>query len=592
MLPTHLPEPFCYYQAILKNDHLHFGLWQDTSPHLSLEEAQQAMFDYLLSFFPPPPAMVLDVGCGLGYSAFLLLQKGYKVTAIAPSPEMIQYAQRTYGGNGVEFNVLGFFDADEVVFSQGRYDVLLFQESAQYLGPLDAVMKKSHRLLKDNGFLIICDEVCYDKSIKPETAVHPANDFIITLAEQGFRIAGHKKIGKRVFPTHDMVIQGLTKCHDTMVPECADNDARDKIDFYIRGWQKQKDWNLQGKTGYEIFVARKDSFSIKPYSAGEEMKILSSFNEVFGTERTIAHWYWKFKDAPYGSYNISEAFSENGNLVAHYAGYPVPFYCTINGTPETFLSMQIGDTFTQPEVRHVGRGKTSMLSRTAQHFYAKYCDAVLFAYGFNTGTIKKLGERFLGYQYIDPVPYRVKEIIRPPLLRCSFLKQLLSRYRVRMIHSFDDAFDSLFERTAVSYNFLVKRESRYLTWRYRDCPDKDYLMLSVHNKMGRLIGWSVFLLKDKKLLWGDALFDREYPDAVEYLLAHLLGMPQCKGIERIEGWFSGNPVWWNEILDQLGFELVNEPHDLFPGFFIRTDHGVLDKLKKTFYYTMGDSDLF
>jgi len=592
MLRTHLPEPFCYYKAILKNDHLHFGLWQDNSSHLSMEEAQQAMFDYLLSFFPPPPAMVLDVGCGLGYSAFLLLQKGYKVTAIAPSPEMIQYAQQTYGGNGVEFNVLGFFDADEVVFSQERYDVLLFQESAQYLSPLDAVMKKSHRLLKDNGFLIICDEVCYDKSIKPETAIHPANDFIIDFAEHGFRITENKKIGKSVFPTHDMVIQGLTKCHDKMVTECNDKDAAEKIDFYIRGWRKQKDWNLEGKTGYEIFVTRKDSFSIKPYSAGEEMKIIPSFNEVFGTERTIEHWYWKFKDAPYGSCNISEALSANGNLVAHYAGYPVPFYCNINGTPETFLSMQIGDTFTRPEGRRIGRGKTSILSRTAQHFYAKYCETVPFTYGFNTGTIKKLGERFLGYQYIDPVPYRVKEIILSSLLRCSFLKKIFSKYRVRMINAFDNVFDSFFERTAASYNFLVKRESRYLTWRYRDCPDKDYLMLSVHNKMGRLIGWSVFLLKDKKLIWGDALFDREYPDAVEYLLTHLLSMPQCKGIERIEGWFSRNPAWWNEILDQLGFELMDEPNNLFPCFFILTDNGIIEKLKEYFYYTMGDSDLF
>lgn len=521
-----------------------------------------------------------------------LSQKGYRVTAIAPSPELIQYAQQTYGGNGVEFKALGFFDEHDVVFSQERYDVLLFQESAQYLSPLDAVMKKSHRLLKDNGFLIICDEVCYDKSIRPETAVHPANDFIIALAEQGFRISEHTKIGKNVFPTHDFVISELEKFKAKIKACKGDKGPEENIDFYINGWRKQKDWSIQGKTGYEIFVARRDSFSVKPYAAGDESTILSSFNGVFGVQRTMEHWYWKFRDAPYGSYNISEAFSENGDLVAHYAGYPVPFYCTIPGTPETFLSLQIGDTFTRPEVRHVGRRKTSMLSRTAQHFYARYCDAVPFAYGFNTGTIKKLGERFLGYQYIDPVPYRVKEIILPSLLRCSFLKQVFSRYRVRMIHSFDNTFDSLFERAAMSYNFLVKRESRYLTWRYRDCPDKDYLMLSVHNTMGRLIGWSVFLLKDKKLLWGDALFDREYPDATEYLLTHLLSLPQCKGIERIEGWFSRNPVWWNEILDQLGFNNTNEPNNLFPGFYMVSDQDFLTKLQGCFYYTMGDSDLF
>ena len=590
-MSAHLPEPFCYYREILKSDHLHFGLWREDSSQLSMEEAQQAMFEYLLSFFPPPPAEVLDVGCGLGFSALLLSQRGYKVTAIAPSPEMIQYALQTYGGSGAQFRVLGFFDEDDVVFSEGRYDVLLFQESAQYVSPLDDVVKKARRLLRDNGFLIIGDETCYDESIKPETAVHLSRDFIIALAENGFRITENKRIGQEIFPTYDFVIHELAKNRDRIMAECAEKGAAGP-DFFIDGWKRQKSWNLQGKTGYEIFVARKDSFSIRPYSSGDEGKILPAFNEVFGTQRTIEHWYWKFKDNPYGSYKISDAFSEDGKLVAHYAGYPVPFYCDTDHIPGTFLSLQIGDTMTRPEVRHIGRGKTSILSRTARHFYARYCDQVPFTYGFNTGTIKRFGERFLGYQYIDPVPYRVKKIAASSLLRYPFLKRILSKYHVRMINAFDRAFDSLFERTAASYRFLVKRESRYLMWRYRDCPDKDYVMLSVHNKTGRLVGWSVFLPKDKHLIWGDALFDREYPDAVEYLLSYISGASFFKGVERIEGWFSRNPVWWDETLDRLGFELTAEPNDLFPCFFILTEDGILDRLKNYLYYTMGDSDLF
>ena len=165
-----LPEPFCYYREILKSDHLHFGLWREDSPNLSMEEAQQAMFEYLLSFFPPPPAEVLDVGCGLGLSAGLLSRRGYMVTAIAPSPEMIQYARQTYAESGAEFRELGFLDEDDVVFSEGRYDVLLFQESAQYISPLDDLMKKARRLLRADGVLLIGDETCYDKSIKAETA--------------------------------------------------------------------------------------------------------------------------------------------------------------------------------------------------------------------------------------------------------------------------------------------------------------------------------------------------------------------------------------------------------------------------------------
>ena len=590
-ISARLPEPYCYYREILNSDHLHFGLWREDSPQLSMEEAQQAMFEYLLSFFPPPPAEVLDVGSGLGLSAFLLAQKGYKVTAIAPSPEMIQYALQAYGGSGCQFRVLGFFDEDDAVFSEGRYDVLLFQESARYVSPLDDLAKRARRLLKAEGFLIIGDETCYDESIKPETAIQLSRDFTVALAENGFRITENRRIGKDIFPTYDFVIRELTKNRDRITSDCAQKGATG-VDYFIDGWKRQKTWNLRGQTGYEIFVARKDSFSIKPYSSGDENSILPSFNAVFGTERTIEHWYWKFRDDPYGSYKISQAFSDDGRLVAHYAGYTVPFYCDTGDLPREFLSLQIGDTMTLPEVRHIGRGKTSILSRTTRHFYAKYCDKVPFTYGFNTGTIKKFGERFLGYQYIDPVPYRVKKITASSLLRYSFFERIFSKYRVRIIDSFDQTFDSLFERAAPSYRFSVRRECRYLTWRYRDCPDKDYLMLSVRNRTGRLVGWSVFLRKDKKLIWGDALFDREYPDAVEYLLGYVSGASFFKGIEIIEGWFSRNPLWWDKMLDQLGFELTAEPNNLFPCFFILTENGILDKLKSNLYYTMGDSDLF
>src|SRR5574340_957899 len=132
-----LPQPFGFYRYILKADHLHFGFWPEEGSVLSFEAAQENMFNHLLSFFPPAPAKILDVGCGLGYSAFLLSGKGYSVTAIAPASELISYARMKYGASGVRFETLGFFDEHKEVFEPEYYDVIFFQESAQYLSPLD-----------------------------------------------------------------------------------------------------------------------------------------------------------------------------------------------------------------------------------------------------------------------------------------------------------------------------------------------------------------------------------------------------------------------------------------------------------------------
>jgi hypothetical protein len=86
-------------------------------------------------------------------------------------------------------------------------------------------------------------------------------------------------------------------------------------------------------------------------------------------------------------------------LFLGYAGYTVPF--RLFGAERTarsrdLLAHQIGDTMTDPSVRHLGRGPTSVLGRTALHFYETFCEGrVAFNYGFNVANIQKFSLRFL-----------------------------------------------------------------------------------------------------------------------------------------------------------------------------------------------------
>lgn len=585
-----LPEPFSFYRAILNGDHLHFGLWPDNTVSYSLEEAQENMFNVLLSFFPAPPVRVLDVGCGLGYSAALLAQRGYQVTAIAPSEELIAYAQKHYGTSGVTFKVLSYLDEDESVFSREYYDVVLFQESMQYLRPLEKVIKRARHILRENGLIIIGDEVRYDRAITAETAVHSAADFTIQLSENGFRIMENMKVGENVKRTCNLLIDRLTRYHDALssLPEA--NELRERLLFYVNGWRKQQQWYHKNQMGYEITVAKKDAFFIRPYEVGDEERILPLFNAIFHASRTLDHWHWKFRDCPYGSYKIALATDADLSIVAHYAGYPVPF-CSALDTPKNFVSYQIGDTMTAPAVRHIGIGKTGLLSRTAHYFYAKFCDgAVPFIYGFNTGNIKKLGTRYLKYVYIDPVPYWIRDLRTHPLQRPSFTVRHFQGFAVEPIHKITQEYDDFFDRVISSYAFLVKRDSTYLKWRYLDCPDNQHQMFAIR-KRGHLIGWSVFSKRDKKLIWGDALFDIDYPDALSYFLFTVV-REYFSEVETIEGWFSPNPKWWSHLLKQLDFRACAEPNNLTPGFVFFDPSLTLEKMQRYLYYTMGDSDLF
>lgn len=584
---TNLPQPFGFYRYILGGDHLHFGLWPEDRPEMTIEEAQENMFNRLLFFFPSPPAKVLDVGCGLGYSAHLLSQKGYEVTALAPSAELISYAKQKYGQDGVSFVQLGFFD-DHPVFADGLYDVIFFQESMQYLSPLSAAIKKARRLLRENGLLIVGDEACYSREIKHLTAVHMSADFTVALSENGFKTIERESVGRQVSPTCGFIVKEFTSKFDLLALSSG-KDGPAELRHYLDGWKDQQRWYADGRMGYELIAAKRDPFVIRPYADGDEQSILPMFNEIFHVSRSIEHWYWKFRDNPYGSYKISEVFSEDETLAAHYAGYPVPFY-DVTDVPATFISFQIGDTMTRPSMRNIGLGKTGLLARVAKHFYAKFCEGMPFIYGFNTGHIKKLGMRYLEYTYISPVTYWARELTINPLKAPSALRRLMSGMSVNEVTSIDSEWDELFSRLSASYRLFVRRDASYLRWRYLDCPDKVHRIFAIRRR-GTLIGWSVFVLRENKLIWGDALFDRRYPEAPSYLLQALV-KNHFSGVQTIEGWFSRHPRWWSAILEKTGFRIVSEPNDLTPCFVIFGDRSIKKKLEDHLYYTWGDSDLF
>ncbi len=595
----HLPPPFNYYRLISDSDHLHFGLWPDeTSKKTSVEEALQNMIDRLVSYLPEPPARLLDVGCGLGLAADILNSKGFDVIAIAPSPELIEYAIERYGSDGAAFRVADYFDSDESIFGEEGYDALFFQESLQYLQPLNKVMRKARYLLRDKGVIIIGDEVCYDQTIKNETSVHMSRDIYAALSEGGFRIISNDKVGKNVIPTCELAIDRLTENFGRILSSLDDPNGERNLRFFLEGWRKQKFWHESGQFGYEIFAGKKDPFFIRSYVEGDEHEILAIFNEVFKTDRSLDHWYWKFRDNPYGSHRICVGISGEGGIVSQYAGHPVPFCSTIEDDtkPRCFLTLHAGDTFTSPEVRRIGLGKTGLLARTTFYYYAKFLEGfVPFAFGFNTATIKKLGERFLGYSFGEPVVLWRKDLSTGSFKRPRFFERIFSGFRVEEILSVDDEWDDFFGRVCPAYEFLVKRDATYLKWRYLECPDKDYRIFAVRKK-GALVGWSVSTPKDSALIWGDALFDKSCLESLSFLLGHILEA-YFADAETIEAWFSRNPEWWVTHLQSIGFETSPEPDGLtlcYRTFWndMMDEHSVTEKLKSHFYYTWGDSDLF
>ena len=345
--------------------------------------------------------------------------------------------------------------------------------------------------------------------------------------------------------------------------------------------------SLDGPDGAEILTARADRFVVRAYADGDEAQILPLFWRSFGVRRSRERWAWEYRDNPHGAHRISQAFDAGGQLVAHYAGYPVWFHRSGPGGSERLPALQIGDTMTARHVRSVGRGPSSLFGRTLGHFYARFCEGtVAFNYGFNTDTAQKFSLRFASATRVEPVGFACRETSRPwprPPLR-----ERLTGLRVERLAGFDTRFDELFARVRDAYALLIERDRRYLTWRYAACPESGYVSYAVCRRE-RLVGWAVLKPVGDRLVWGDALFDPAWPGAVARVLERAAA--DHPGARVIEGWLPPRPAWWGAIVGALGFERRPEPEDLSL-MAVPFGWDPVEDFRGRLYYAKGDSDLF
>jgi len=327
-----------------------------------------------------------------------------------------------------------------------------------------------------------------------------------------------------------------------------------------------------------------DRFVIRGYRAGDEQAILELFSRTFHAPRLHEVWRWKYEDDPWGRQRISLAFaSDERILLGHYAGYPVPF---VDGDAG-LVAHQVGDTMTDPSIRHVGRGPTSILGRTALHFYQAFCDGnVAFNYGFNVANIQKFSLRFLRSDLVEAVAYRTIDASRVrPLSR---VERYARGFAFEHVQNVTPEYDELFARVRDSYGFLIRRDAPYVRWRYLECPDSPYIVVAIR-KRRRLVGWIVYRIRDRRLTWGDALVDPAESGGIFGALRHIV--PRYP-VNLVEGWFPSRPGWFSDALERFGFATAPEPQELSLMCVPFTLRDAVARMRDRLYYTWGDSDLF
>jgi SAM-dependent methyltransferase len=112
-----------------------------------------AQLGAIFTLLPEPPARLLDMGCGTGWTSWMFAKRGYDVTGMDISEDMIHYARlnaERYSLPNARF-VAG--DYEDAAFDS-EFDCAVFYDSLHHAeDPLRAI-QTVHRALKPDGICI------------------------------------------------------------------------------------------------------------------------------------------------------------------------------------------------------------------------------------------------------------------------------------------------------------------------------------------------------------------------------------------------------------------------------------------------------
>jgi SAM-dependent methyltransferase len=107
----------------------------------------------IMSLLPPPPARLLDVGCGTGWTSIFFAKRGYDVVGVDIAPDMIYHAndQRAREDlDNLQFLVRDYEDLD----FDAEFDAAVFYDALHHAMDEELAIRKVYEALKPGGVCI------------------------------------------------------------------------------------------------------------------------------------------------------------------------------------------------------------------------------------------------------------------------------------------------------------------------------------------------------------------------------------------------------------------------------------------------------
>jgi SAM-dependent methyltransferase len=122
----------------------------DDSRHSYLLDVAQ-----ILALLPRPPARLLDLGVGTGWTSRIFARCGYEVVALDISPHMIELARRAAGAHSRGKGQVRFFAHDyEAGLDFGSFDAAVIYDALHHAEDEAAVIANVHAALAPGGVFV------------------------------------------------------------------------------------------------------------------------------------------------------------------------------------------------------------------------------------------------------------------------------------------------------------------------------------------------------------------------------------------------------------------------------------------------------
>lgn len=577
----HFAFPLNVYARMLeldegRVDYLHYGLFESADEPVwrAQERATRLLWRAL-----PSPCRVLEVGIGVGTTLRKLGQAGYRAFGITPDAAQVAEVRLRHG----EAVAVAQSTLEALDDRQGPWELMLLQESAQYIEPL-ALFEAADRLLTPaDAVIVVMDEFALRRRSPADTGLHDLDAFKTLAQRMGWSTVEEHDVSAPASGTVDAICRLVQRQREALLRELPVTAAQ--LDGLIDAGRRYQAMYKEGVYGYRLLRlhrSQRPALRLGAVTQAQSPAMRQLFERVFAQPMTASEWHWKYGDGR----GHAVGLWRGDVLLAHYAC--ATRAVRMNG--QDVPACQVGDVMVQAEAK-AGLGRQGALHRVSATLLEQQIGwgrRHLLGYGFPNARAMRVAQRLGLYAPVD----HVLQLDWPtaPARRWQDRLLIVEPIDVVGLHS-DQPIWLTLQRLWQSMGaglpaaLLPVRDPAWLRHRYGLRPGVTYRVNLLRRRIGgRALGVFVLRANDDHVELLDLIGP---PGALAGLVRAARLSIQGTGHEHLRVWITASHVHWIDDPDEPA--LRTDPDVQVPTC-VHTPGPSPDSLRERWFLMGGDTD--